>query len=360
MPPSINVLVVDDIEQNLLATEALLARPGLNILKASSGEQALEILLVQEVALALIDVQMPQMDGFELAELIRGNSRTRSIPLIFLTAATGEPQRSFQGYQAGAVDFLYKPIDSAILRSKVEVFVELYAQRKQISHQLEELRQALQVNEMFMAVLGHDLRTPLSAVMNGAELILQLSADPKVNAAAERIRSSSLRMEKMVSQLLDVTRLRSGKLRLELQPASYEEVGRRIIEEFAHTDRIRMECQGDMQGMFDVDRIGQVLANLVGNALQHGDPEGPIRIAMDGSRGSHVLIRIRNRGSMAAEALARIFEPFQTGSQEEQSVGLGLGLYIVKRFVEAHGGSVSMTSTEEQGTTFEISLPRNA
>ncbi|RYE63578.1 MAG: response regulator, partial [Oxalobacteraceae bacterium] len=154
----IHILVVDDVEQNLVAIEALLTRPGVTVLKADSGVAALEILLVQEVALILLDVQMPNMNGFELAELVRGNPHTRHIPLIFVTAAINEPQRSFRGYQAGAVDFLHKPVEPDVLRSKVNVFVELFAQKKQLSAQLDELRQALHVNEMFTAVLGHDLR----------------------------------------------------------------------------------------------------------------------------------------------------------------------------------------------------------
>ena len=131
----IHILVVDDIAQNLVAAEAVLARPGIVILKASSGAQALELLLTHEVALALIDVQMPQMDGFELAELKRGSERTRSIPLIFLTAASREPSYSFRGYEAGAVDFLYKPIDVKALQSKVAVLVQLYQQKRELSAQ---------------------------------------------------------------------------------------------------------------------------------------------------------------------------------------------------------------------------------
>jgi len=194
----INILVVDDIQQNLTALEALLARPGLRLLSASSGAAALELLLVHEVALALVDVQMPAMDGFELAELIRGSERTRAIPLIFLTAATREPSYSFRGYEAGAVDFLYKPIDAKALLSKVQVFVELYQQKRQLSQQLEALQRALHLNEMFTAVLGHDLRTPLSVVMNGAMLLPLMTDNPKVTQTASRIESSARRMALMV------------------------------------------------------------------------------------------------------------------------------------------------------------------
>jgi CheY-like chemotaxis protein len=189
--PPVQVLVVDDVPQNLVAISALLARPGLKVLQAASGVEALEILLVEEVAVALVDVQMPTMDGFELAELIRGSERTRHVPLIFLTASASDPGRTFRGYEAGAVDFLHKPIDPLVLRGKVEVFVELFAQRRELASQLEDLRQAVRMNEIFAAVLGHDLRNPLSAVVTGAELVTRLTTDERVLKAAGLIRSSA-------------------------------------------------------------------------------------------------------------------------------------------------------------------------
>ncbi|HEX7465905.1 MAG TPA: response regulator, partial [Usitatibacter sp.] len=157
MDSDINVLVVDDVPENLVAISALLTRPGVRVLEAPSATAALEILLVEEVAMALVDVQMPLMDGFELAELIRGSERTRNTPLIFLTASVSDPGRTFRGYEAGAVDFLHKPIDPSVLRGKVEVFVDLHAQKRKLARQLEELRAALRMNEVFVAVLGHDL-----------------------------------------------------------------------------------------------------------------------------------------------------------------------------------------------------------
>src|SRR6202021_2609592 len=133
-------LLVDDLEENLLSLEALLRRDGLSLLKARSGDEALELLLHHDVALALIDVQMPGLNGFELAELMRGNDRTRRIPIIFVTAGNADSHRRFRGYEAGAVDFIYKPIESDILRSKAQVFFELYRQRQQIAAQRDELK----------------------------------------------------------------------------------------------------------------------------------------------------------------------------------------------------------------------------
>jgi signal transduction histidine kinase len=359
---SINILVVDDFPQNLVATEAILARPGLNVLKAASGDEALELLLANEVALALIDVQMPGMDGFELAEIVRSNPRTSGIPLIFMTAAAQEGTRTFRGYQAGAVDFLNKPVNPDVLRGKVEVFVQLFAQKKQIQQQVEELRQALQVNELFIAVLGHDLRTPLSAIMHGAELIQLLSTETKVTDTAKRIYSSGDRMDKMVRQLLDLAKIRAGGIAMVKVKSDYSTVCKRIIEEiqaaYPSAD-IRLECRGDLAGAFDGDRMSQILSNLVSNAVQHGEAGAPVLLAVDGSRPQQLIARVYNKGAIPAETLERIFKPFHSaGTGRSARNGLGLGLYIVKQFVEAHDGTVAVTSSHNDGTCFEIALPR--
>ena len=176
--PPITCLLVDDLEENLLALEALLRRDGLHCLKAQSGEEALELLLVHDVALALLDVQMPGMDGFELAEFMRGNERARHIPIIFVTAGSADMQRRFRGYEAGAVDFIQKPIEADILRSKAAIFFDLYDQRRQIVAQRDELstaaaalRTADQRKNEFLAILGHELRNPLAALGAGLHLL---------------------------------------------------------------------------------------------------------------------------------------------------------------------------------------------
>ncbi|MEI2418226.1 hybrid sensor histidine kinase/response regulator [Orrella sp. JC864] len=357
----INVLVVDDVAQNLTAIEALLARPDITVLKADSGTAALELLLTHEVALALIDVQMPGMDGFELANLIRGSDRTRNTPLIFLTAASREQQTSFRGYEAGAVDFLYKPIDRQVLLSKVNVFVELYTQRKQLASQLEALQQSLHINEMFAAVLGHDLRNPLSAITSGAGLLRRLSDDAKVQSIAQRMEASAQRMARMVDQLLDVARIRSNGLALRLQQTDYAELCRGIVDELvsASPDRqVQLEVRDDVRGRADVDRLSQVISNLVGNALQHGEPGHPVQLCVDGGRPERITIIVQNQGVIPESHMPHLFEPFRAGVDGLSREGLGLGLYIVKQFVDAHGGKVTARSDARTGTVFELALPR--
>ena len=345
LPYVAKVLVVDDVQMNLDAMSALLTRPDLEVLPARSGEAALEVLLRHEVALALLDVNMPGMDGLELAELMRSNPRTRSIPLIFITAAMQAPLRIFKGYQAGAVDFLHKPVKPEILTGKVDVFVELYRQRLLLDQRVRELQAALHTNEMLLAVLGHDLRSPLAAVINGAEALEALSPDERFKSLAGRVHGSSRRMERMVRQLLDFARARSG-LRLQLADGSMLDLVDQVLGEFGPQagERIRVEARGDVRSRFDRDRLCQVLSNLVGNALEHGKT-GVITIMVDGAKAPAVELSIHNAGVIPPAQIAHIFDPFHSsrGGRELASAGgLGLGLYIVKLFVESHGGSVDV------------------
>src|SRR5580692_629411 len=147
MSPRVKCLLVDDLEENLLALSALLRREDVEILQARSAAAALELLLVHDVALAFLDVQMPEMDGFELAELMRGSDRTRHIPLIFVTAGAREQHRLFQGYESGAVDFIYKPIEPHILKNKAQVFFQLYRQRVRLAQDLKDRTETLRLNE---------------------------------------------------------------------------------------------------------------------------------------------------------------------------------------------------------------------
>jgi two-component system, sensor histidine kinase and response regulator len=361
MQANTKILVVDDVSQNLVAISALLARPDVTVLTAASGTEALEVLLREEVAVALVDVQMPQMDGFELAELIRGSERTRHTPLIFLTASASDPGRTFRGYEAGAVDFLHKPIDPQVLTGKVSVFVELHAQKRRLAAQLEQLQQALRMNEVFVAVLGHDLRNPLGAIVNGAELVARLSEDERTLKVARLIRSSADRMTRMIEQLLDVARIRSG--RIEMKPAEHDlrDLARGLIAELDRGEgtRVRLTANGDTRGRFDGDRIAAAVSNLVGNAMQHGGEGAPIEVHVDGAAPDELVLRVANEGVIPPEVLSTMFEPFHTsGPTSRAHGGLGLGLYIVQEFVRAHGGTVRARSSQEQGTVFEARLPR--
>lgn len=384
MSESIKILLVDDVPQNIVALDALLQRPGVQCLHAYSGADALELLLQNDIALALIDVQMPGMDGFELAELMRGSPRTRHVPIIFLTATDRNAIRTFRGYEAGAVDFLYKPFDPHILRSKVEVFVELQSQKLKLAEQLEKVREMVRTNEVFVAVLGHDLRNPLSSIMASAEVLRRVQDPERVQASAERIRNSGMRMANMIEQLLDVARMRSNQLAVAPTPTQFDTLCRTIIDEFealGNEGRIVLECLGDTEGVWDGNRLAQVMSNLIGNALHHGEKLTPVKVRIDGSSRHELRVTVANAGNIPESTRQHIFEPFRSGGNSQRATqGLGLGLFIAREILALHGGTIEVrcslagagttlarAATEAYGsdtrpsmTIFEITLPRRS
>jgi two-component system sensor histidine kinase/response regulator len=363
METLVKCLLVDDLEENLLALSALLRRQDVEILTARSGSEALELLLVHDVALALLDVQMPEMDGFELAELMRGSERTRQVPIIFITAGARDQHRVFKGYESGAVDFLFKPIEPHILQNKADVFFQLHRHKQQLAHELREKTETLRLNEMLTAVLSHDLRSPLNAVMTSALLIQRRSTEEPVKETAGRILSSGKRMSRMIEDMLDMARARlAGGISLKREPADLGALVDRVMSEVqaAYPERqIEVERAGDLVGNWDGERLAQVASNLLGNALQHGDASGAVRVTVDGTRADAVVIKVENSGTIPPDLLPQLFDPFRRAQRQTgRTEGLGLGLYIVQQIVLAHGGSVDVQSGDDNRTTFVVRIPR--
>jgi len=361
--PPVKFLIVDDIEENLTALSALLRRDEVVILTARSGVEALELLLVNDVALALLDVQMPEMDGFELAELMRGSERTRQVPIMFVTAGDHDAHRMFKGYEAGAVDFLYKPIESHILRNKAETFFQLHRQKQHYALELQQRTETLRFNEMFTAVLGHDLRNPLNGIIASAYLLQRQSRESAVQDTAARILSSGKRMGRMIGDLIDLARTRlAGGIGLERSRVDLLELLQRVVGEHQPAfpaRRIDVAHRGALVGDWDSDRLAQVVSNLVGNALTHGQTDTEVRIEADGTLADQVVICVANTGSIPADVIPHIFEPFRAGQRERgHSEGLGLGLYIVQQIVQAHGGKVAVRSGDSNQTAFTVTVPR--
>ncbi|HKT74721.1 MAG TPA: hybrid sensor histidine kinase/response regulator [Steroidobacteraceae bacterium] len=365
MQAPVKCLVVDDIEENLTALAALLGQSDVEVFTARSGMEALELLLHHDFALALLDIQMPQMDGFQLAELMRGNERTRHVPLIFVTAGSRDQYRLFKGYEAGAVDFLYKPIEPHILKSKADIFFQLHRQKLQLTQELEERTQTLRLNEMFIAVLGHDLRNPLNAMLTSAHLLQESSPEDGTKDIAARIVSSGRRMTRMIEDLLDLARARlAGGIPLQREPVDLGTLVPRVLREHGATfptKPIELDRVGDLTGSWDADRLAQVASNLVGNALQYGDDHHPVRVKLDGTADDLVVCSVVNAGSIPEEVLPSIFDPFRGGSMRTgRSDGLGLGLFIVRQIVQAHGGDVDVRTGDGNQTTFTVRIPRRA
>lgn len=353
------VLAVDDVSENLEVLRAILGDLHVQCVTASNGNEALEHLLRHDVALALIDVQMPGMTGFELAELMRGTERTRRVPIIFITAAAPERGRIFRGYEAGAVDFLFKPVDPYLLRSKIEVFIELSRQRQALARQLEEHRQLVRTAEMMAGVLGHDLRNPLGAIVSSAEVLHLIAPDDtRIQKIAHTITSSSGRMKRLIDQLLDFTTARLGALPVRRADIDLRDLAEHAIAELrSRHPGIRLVVDGDVRGRWDPDRMLQVLSNLVSNAVTHGQKDCGVDVRISGSSADGVVvIEIQNTGEIPERVRAQIFSPFITG---ERAGGAGLGLYIVHHIVQAHGGTIA-ASSDAGATLMRVVLPRIA
>ena len=382
------ILIVDDLPENLMALSALLERNDRPIHRATSGEEALGLLLEHDFALAILDVQMPGMNGFELAELMRGTEKTRHIPIVFVTAAAKDPNYAFKGYENGAVDFLYKPLDANAVKSKVDVFVDLHRQRQQTKREMaaledsrrqqtlllaelqatkEELQQALQMRDDFMSLVAHELRTPLSALsldiqVRQKQLEKGLTAafgEPQLQGMFAKYRRQAQSMTRLIEDMLDVSRIRNGKLSIRPGPTNLTRLLERVVNDFPRQERdsvISLNLQHEVTGLWDEFRIEQVLVNLLSNALRYGAGQ-PIEVSLSASPQA-ACITVRDHGiGIAPQAQQRIFEQFVRVSNEVARAGLGLGLYITRQLIEAHGGSISVESVVGQGSTFTVTLP---
>jgi two-component system sensor histidine kinase/response regulator len=301
---------------------------------------------------------MPGTDGFTRAELMRGSQRTRHIPISLRTADPGEQHRVFRGYDAGAVDFLVKPIEPVILRNKAEVFFQLERQR-------QELSSTLRLAETFMAAVGHDLKNPLHAMLTGAELIAMRSSDPEAQRVAARVKSSGMRMASIIEDLFDLSRARlAGGIPIVVRHVDLRTLVERAVGEHEATSApsvIRLQHEGRLDGQWDETRLAQVVSNLVGNAIRHGKRGAPIDVSLREIACDRVALTVHNLGSIPPEILPHVFDPFRSSaSPDRRPDGLGLGLYIVREIVLAHRGHIEVHSTEEAGTTFRVELPRHA
>jgi signal transduction histidine kinase len=355
------ILVVDDHLPNAMAIEAVLEPTGCRIDVASSGKHALERLAQSEYALILMDVHMPGLDGFQTVARIRENPEWVDVPVVFLTAVFDDPVHVRRGFALGAVDFIAKPFDPEVLRAKVRAFMAMYLRGERAERERRVQRE--RVKDIFLGGVGHDLRGPLNTILLGADLVLaKMTAGVPVSAdSVRKIRSAARRMQGIVEDVLDLTRVEFvGAMTIAPRAANLGDICRAIVDEVrtAHpTCPLALTTRGDLSGVWDPDRLGRVVSNLVANAVHHG---GDHPVAVDVAReDDRVTLKVHNGGKPIEPArLPQLFEPFQRGDTTAQ--GLGLGLFLVREIVSAHGGRITVESREGEGTTFAVALPRHA
>jgi signal transduction histidine kinase len=419
----VNILLVDDQPARLLTYQSILSELGQNLVLAHSGREALDKLMHDEFAVVLLDVSMPDMDGFETAELIHAHPRFEKTPIIFVTGIHISELDRLRGYKAGAVDYVAIPVVPEILRSKVAVLVELYCKRHELrqlnrilanaNRQLSEANLTLQAErtrelesfnatlqhanselektnrslqkevaeraraeralqeadrnkDEFLAMLAHELRNPLAPIRNALQLMRMDPSEPRLQWAQEVIHRQLVSLTRLVDDLLDVSRITRGKITLSRQPLDIATLINQAIETIEplvleREQQLALRVPPEpMQVDGDPTRLTQALANVLGNAAKYTERGGRIDLICT-RRGTDVEIRVRDNGiGIPAELLPRIFDLFtQLDRRSDQAhSGLGIGLALVRRLLEMHGGTISALSEGAgTGSEFVICLP---
>jgi signal transduction histidine kinase len=400
------VLLVDDDPKNLIALESVLEGRSYRVVKAQTGADALLALMQGDFAAIVLDVMMPDMSGIELARMIKQRKRTQHIPIIFLTAHYREDEHAMLGYDVGAVDYLTKPINPSVLRSKVNVFVDLFTKTRALAAMnlaaqaaeealrvanaelatkyaaLEreaeergrriraelaqaEAEEANAAKDRFLAMLSHELRTPLSPIVHAVTLLEESECPAAVRDYVSTIRRNVLLEARLIDDLLDLARIRNGKLRIEPQLADVHEILRHALE----------ICQPDLEARHlridekleapethvrgDPARLQQVFWNLLSNAAKFSPEGSSIRVrSFAGESEGRIGIEIADVGvGIEPEKLPRIFDAFEQDARHGQT-GLGLGLAICKALVEMHGGQIiAQSGGRNRGASFIVHLP---
>lgn len=378
------ILIVDDRPENLLTLEGILESSELTIIKASSGNEALGLLLEHRFALVLMDVQMPGMDGFETAEIMRSNEKTKHIPIIFVTAISKQRRHIFKGYETGAVDYLYKPLDLEILKSKIKAFIDFFKHRealeqatlklsqsvKELEKANKEAEEATNAKSKFLASMSHEIRTPLNGIIGMADL--GLMDEELSELQMERlndIKNSGQSLLEIINDILDLSKIEAEKLELEEIELSLRGVIEKIFNTInisAHKSGNELVCNIDPDIpdtiIGDPLRLRQILLNLLNNSIKFTS-NGTITLNIKKVDLIEEQIRLKfeviDSGSgIAPDVVNHLFDSYAQASVDttRKHGGTGLGLNISQKLVKKMGGNIKVKSQEGEGSNFYFSL----
>jgi signal transduction histidine kinase len=392
----VNILLVDDQPGRLLTYRAILEPLGERLVEATSGEHALKLLMEDEYAVILLDVNMPGLDGFETAHLIHQHPRFEKTPIIFVTAVNVTDMDRLRGYELGAVDYVMVPVIPEILRSKVVVLAELFRKRRELrdanaaleaekarelgllneslrsanaelAGMVERLRETDRRKDEFLATLAHELRNPLAPLLNAVNVRRLSDAAASADPLQGLMERQLALLVRMIDDLLDVARITQGKLELRRTATTLREVldsaietAHPLLRHGRHELRVELPAESPvLEG--DAARLSQVFANLLNNAAKYSDPGSPIAIVARADD-AVVEVSVRDHGiGLDEEESRRIFEMFVQAhaGTDRAGGGLGIGLTLVRQLVGMHGGSVEARSAGPgQGSEFTVRLPR--
>jgi signal transduction histidine kinase len=402
----VNILLVDDRPENLLALKAILEPLGQVLISAHSGDEALKYVLQYDFAAILLDVQMPDMNGFDVAQIIKSREKSRYIPILFLSAISKEDAYVFKGYSMGAVDYVFKPFNPDVLRSKVAVFVDLYVKQQQLMEQAEmladsqlrelelehraelleaeaksaaqltelnaklkerqeKLEEAMGVRNRFYASMSHELRTPINAVIGYSTLMIDNIYGPlndKQREGLQRTLRAARHLLELVNDVLDLSKIEAGKIELALASVNVSSliddlfVTVRPLADEHGTQLTFKRPQDDITVVTDPRRVRQILLNLLSNAIKFGNKK-PIVVECSPTEEGGVCIAVIDQGEgISKEDQQRIFEEFVQVSPHQQ-MGTGLGLPISRRLAVLLDGSLEVKSEVGKGSVFTLRLP---
>jgi signal transduction histidine kinase len=390
----INLLMVDDQPAKLLSYEAILAGLGLNLIRATSAREALDQLLKNEIAIVLMDVSMPEMDGFELAEMIHYHPRYQKTAIIFISAVRLTYLDRLKGYEMGAIDYIPVPVVPEILRAKVTVLADLFRTTRQLEELNQELERrveertaaleasiaserlariaaeaAIQVRDEFLAVAAHEFRTPLTSLLATTQILNRKLENNAVDTPVPSWLHNGMRtidkqaswLKRLIEQLFDLSRIDQKKLTLQRIPTNLAQLAEKVVELFtARSTRhqIVLTADRELSADVDVDAIERVLNNLVDNALKYSPDGGQIDVEIRDDGAGHARISVRDHGiGIPPEKRDAIFTRSYQAHTEDHRSGLGLGLYISGQLVALHDGTMTAEFPSDGGTRFAVLLP---
>jgi two-component system, sensor histidine kinase and response regulator len=360
--PSVKLLLVDDHAENLLALEAILDAPGQELVLAQSGAEALRRLLQDDFAAIILDVMMPEMDGFETAAMIRQRERSRYTPIIFLTALGRSEEALFRGYDVGAVDYLMKPVPPALLKSKVDVFVQLKRQSELLEAKNAELHAMMHELEAFSYTVAHDLRAPLARIDGFSQALLEFQhdkLDEEGKRYLHRVSSGTQKMCQLVDDLLMLSKVTRMEIRRERVDLSM--LVKSIEQDLRQRDPEREAeflIEPSVSAVGDAALLRSALSNLLDNAWKFTNKHPRARIEFGQvERDGETAYYVRDDGAGFDQAASeRMFQAFQRLHASSEFSGSGVGLATVDRIVKRHGGRMWAEGEVERGATFYFTL----
>jgi signal transduction histidine kinase len=377
------ILAVDDKPANLFALAKILDKIDVELFKAQSGKEALELTLDHDFALVLLDVQMPDMDGYEVTELLRSEESTKRIPIIFITAIDRDEKFEIKGYETGAVDFIFKPFDERILLSKVKVFVELYkaemelvmanvqleASAERANLMAQEAINAAQAKAEFLANMSHEIRTPMNAIMGFADIMAEEELTEQQSEYLKIIRNSGKNLLGIIDDILNLAKIQAGKLKTEIISCSLDELLESIhilMKPVAAQKNLKFDisrCDNLPEKInTDPTRLRQCMINLIGNAIKFTE-QGHVMInvcMLQENDKSFIRFDVEDTGiGIPPEKHQGIFDSFTQvdGGTTRKYGGTGLGLAITKHLVQLLNGKISLSSEHGKGSVFSIIIP---